>query len=236
MKRIFLAICLGIACSSMPAMAQDDGMSEVIVTAMRRESDTFDERVPAVGLKRVADFAVQEVSITGDTRDAGKRIAEVYQMIENAIRLAPKHGVQLAYGQRTVEPLTLQNYKSLALNGAGRPDTSRAVFLIKVPLSGPTSGVVAEKKIADFIKAVEPVGRAEFGETDDLTLSVVAPDQYRGAVADAIAEDARSMAAKLGPDYGVEIEGLNCPVEWTRASLSEVLLYIPYKLVVVPKR
>jgi hypothetical protein len=44
------------------------------------------------------------------------------------------------------------------------------------------------------------------------------------------------MAAKLGPDYGVEIEGLNRPVEWTRASLSEVLLYIPYKLVVVPKR
>ncbi len=211
-------------------------MSEVIVTAQRRESDTFDERVPAVGLRRVADFAVQEVSITGDTRDAGKRVAEVYQMIENAIRLASKQGVQLAYGKRTVEPLTLQNYKSLSLNSAGRPDTSRAVFLIKVPLSDQSSGGVAEKKIADFIKAVEPVGRAEFGGADDLTLSVVAPDQYRGAVADAIAADARAMAARLGPDYAVEIEGLNRPVEWSRASLSQVLLYIPYKLVVVPKR
>lgn len=235
MKRIFLAIGLGSTVCS-PAFAQDDGMSEVIVTAMRRESDTFDERVPAVGLRRVADFAVQEVSITGDTRDAGKRIAEVYQMIENAIRLAPKHGVQLAYGQRTIEPLTLQNYKSLALNGAGRPDTSRAVFLVKVPLNTQSFGMATEKAIADFIKAVAPVGRAEFGETDDLTLSVVAPDQYRGAVADAIAADARTMAAKLGSDYGVEIEGLNRPVEWTRASLSEVLLYIPYKLVIVPKR
>ena len=236
MKRIFLSVCL--ACAGWPAaaMAEDDGMAEVIVTATRRDSDGFDERVPAVGLKRIADFAVQEVSITGDTRDAGKRIAEVYQMIENAIRLAPKHGVQLAYGQRTVEPLTLQNYNTLALSGAGRPDTSRAVFLIKVPLGGTMSGVVAENKIAEFIKAVEPVGRAEFGNADDLTLSVVAPDQYRGAVADAIAADARTMAAKLGPDYGVEIEGLNRPVEWTRASLSEVLLYIPYKLVVVPKR
>lgn len=234
MKRIFLAFCL-VATPKL-ALAQDDGMSEVIVTAMRRESDSFDERVPAVGLKRVADFAVQEASIVGDTRDAGKRIGEVYQMIENAIRLAPKHSVQLAYGQRTVEPLTSQNYKSLVLGGAGRPDTSRAVFLIKVPLNGPTSGVMAEKKIADFIKAVEPVGRAEFSETDDLTLSVVAPDQYRSAVADAIATDARMIAAKFGPDYGVEIEGLSRPVEWTRASLSEVLLYIPYKLVVVPKR
>lgn len=236
MKRILLSVCLACAVWPAAAMAEDDGMAEVIVTATRRDSDGFDERVPAVGLKRIADFAVQEVSITGDTRDAGKRIAEVYQMIENAIRLAPKHGVQLAYGQRTVEPLTLQNYKTLALSGAGRPDTSRAVFLIKVPLGGTMSGVVAEKKIAEFIKAVEPVGRAEFGNADDLTLSVVAPDQYRGAVADAIAADARTMAAKLGPDYGVEIEGLNRPVEWTRASLSEVLLYIPYKLVVVPKR
>ncbi|MBX9663073.1 TonB-dependent receptor [Novosphingobium sp.] len=236
MKRIFVSVCLAGVLFPVTVMAQDNGMSEVIVTATRRDSDTFDERVPAVGLKRVADFAVQEVSITGDTRDAGKRIAEVYQMIENAIRLAPKQGVQLAYGERTVEPLTLQNYKTLSLSGAGRPDTSRAVFLIKVPLGGAVSGVVAEKKIADFIKAVEPVGRAEFGETEDLTLSVVAPDQYRGAVADAIAADARTMAAKLGPDYGVEIEGLNRPVEWARASLSEVLLYIPYKLVVVPKR
>jgi hypothetical protein len=236
MKRIFLAVCLATAAVPIPVAAQDDGMSEVIVTAQRREADTFDERVPAVGLRRVADFAVQEVSITGDTRDAGKRIAEVYQMIENAIRLAPKHGVQLAYGERTVEPLTVQNYESLSLGSGGRPDTSRAVFLIKVPLSNPSSGSVAEKKIADFIKAVEPVGRAEFGGTDDLTLSVVAPDQYRGAVADAIAADARAMASRLGPDYGVEIEGLNRPVEWSRASLSEVLLYIPYKLVVVPKR
>lgn len=236
MKRIFLAVCLATATAPLPVAAQDDGMSEVIVTAQRRESDTFDERVPAVGLRRVADFAVQEVSITGDTRDSGKRIAEVYQMIENAIRLAPKHGVQLAYGERTVEPLTVQNYKSLSLGSGGRRDTSRAVFLIKVPLSNPSSGSVAEKKIADFINAVEPVGRAEFGGTDDLTLSVVAPDQYRGAVADAIAADARAMAARLGPDYGVEIQGLNRPVEWSRASLSEVLLYIPYKLVVVPKR
>lgn len=174
--------------------------------------------------------------MTGDTRDQPKRVREVYQMIENAIKLAPKFGLQLAYGERTVEPLTLQNYSDLTLSNAGRPDTSRAVFLIKVPLSTTASGSAAEKKIAEFIKAVEPVGRAEFTGGDDLTLSVVAPDQYRGAVADAIAADAKAMATKLGPEYGVEIEGLNRPVEWTRANLSEVLLYIPYKLVIVPKR
>ena len=56
--------------ASPPASAQDEGMGEVIVTAMRRESDDFDERIPAVGLKRTADFAVVKVTVMGDTREA----------------------------------------------------------------------------------------------------------------------------------------------------------------------
>ena len=95
---------------------------------------------------------------------------------------------------------------------------------------------MAEAKIAAFVKAVKPVGRALMETSDDLTFSVVAPDQYRGAIADIIAADAKAMAAKLGDGYGVEIEGLNRPVEWARSGLSEVLLYIPYKLVIVPRR
>lgn len=237
MKRLLVSMLAGASLLPWPVHAQmDEGMQEVIVTASRREADNFDERVPVVGLRRTADFAVQEVSITGDTRDAGIRTREVYDMIANAIKAAPKYGIQLAYGERTVQPLTLGNYEDLTLTGGGRPDTSRATFLIKVPLTGAESGRTAEKRIDQFIKAVAPVGRAEFAGRDDLTLSVVAPDQYRGAIADAIAADAKAMAARMGDGYGVEIEGLNRPVEWTRSGLSEVLLYIPYKLVVVPRR
>ena len=43
------------------------------------------------------------------------------------------------------------------------------------------------------------------------------------------------MAAKFGPEYAVEVRGLNRPVEWSGAGLTEVLLYIPYELVIVPK-
>jgi hypothetical protein len=68
----------------------------------------------------------------------------------------------------------------------------------------------------------------------DLTLSVVGPDQYRGRIVDLIAADARATAAKLGPDYGVEASGLERPVEWSRASLTEVFLYLPYRYTVVP--
>jgi hypothetical protein len=72
-------------------------------------------------------------------------------------------------------------------------------------------------------------------ETGDATLSIIGPDQYRSQIADQVMEDARALAAKMGSNYSVTLEGLNMPVLWTRAGTSDVMLYIPYKLVVVPK-
>jgi len=69
----------------------------------------------------------------------------------------------------------------------------------------------------------------------DLTLSVVSPDQYRGQIIDLIAADAAASAAKFGPGYGVQVSGLDRPVEWARASLTEVALYLPASYTVRPK-
>ena len=80
------------------------------------------------------------------------------------------------------------------------------------------------------------VGRALLEADDDLTLSVVNPDQYRSQVVDLVAADARATAARLGSEYAVEARGLDRPVEWSRASLTEVFLYVPYSYTVVPKR
>lgn len=227
---------LGMLAGAPQALAQDEGLAEVVVTAQRREAEDYTADMPAVGLRRKADFAVIEVAVMGDSRDKAERESEIYDMIRSAITAAPRGNVQLAYGERTLQPLTLANYRELTLNNDGRPDSQRTHFLVKVPLSGAMDAQGAQAAITAFVKSVKPVGRAQMIETDDLTLSVVAPDQYRGAIADAIAADAKAMAARLGPDYGVEIEGLNRPVEWARAGLSEVLLYMPYRLVVVPRR
>jgi hypothetical protein len=104
-----------------PALAQDDvGQGEVVVTASRRESDGYDEKIPLIGLRRRADFAVQEVAITGDTRDSTARHNEMFAMIRGAIELAGKRGVQLAIGDTVIEPLTLANYRSLTLTKDSR--------------------------------------------------------------------------------------------------------------------
>lgn len=228
----------GVAASVLcvePVWAQMEAQ-EIMVTAMRRDTDDYDSNRPAVGLKRTADFAVQEVTITGDTRDPEKRADEIYAMLASAIADAPRSTVALAFGKETIQAVTLKNYHDLTLEKDSRPDTQKITFLVKAPLQSGGDAKGAQAKINAFVKGVKPIGRALMETSDDLTLSVVAPDQYRPAIADAVAADAKSLAQNLGPDYGVEIEGLNRPVEWARSGTSEVLLYIPYRLTLVPKR
>ena len=223
--------------SAVPAVAQVIGNQEIVVTGLRREASDYDERIPAVGLRRVADYAVQEVVITGDTRDPDKRHDEIYQMIRGAIELAQKKGgIELATGEMIIEPLTLANYRNLTLKNDGRPDSDKTSFLIKTRLSGDVDAKEALNRISAFMKAVPAVGRAEMKPAGDLTLSVVGPDQYRAQIVDLVAADARATAARLGPDYAVEAKGLDRPVEWSRASLTEVFLYVPYSYSVVPKK
>jgi hypothetical protein len=205
------------------------------VTGSRREAESYDERVPAVGLRRTADFAIQPITVTGDTRDPDTRHEEIYQTIRKAIESAGAQGVQLAFGDAIVEPLTLANYRNLTLKKDNRPDSDRVELLVKAPLAGSTDAREATARIDRFLKSVKPVGRALIEANDDMTLSIVAPDQYRSAIGKIVAEDAAAMAGKFGPAYAVEVRGLNRPVEWARASLTEVLLYVPYELVIVPK-
>lgn len=221
--------------SAVPGFAQTAEAQEVVVTGARREAADYSETMPIITLRRTADFAVQEVKIAGDTRDTAKRRDEIYAMIRGAIELSGKYGVELATGDYVVEPLTLANYRNLPLANDGRPDTDRTVFLVKTRLTSGVDAKGALDRITRFISAVPSVGRAEMKAQDDLTLSVVNPDQYRAQIIELIAADAGATAAKFGAGYGVEVKGLDRPVEWARASLTEVFLYLPAAYVVRPK-
>lgn len=219
-----------------PALAQDFSEAEVVVTGTRRQTDGFDESRPVVGLRRAADFAILHVTVAGDTRDQEKRRSEILAMVKSAIEIASRSGVELATGNDVVEPLTLANYRNLGFTNDNRPDTDRTSFLAKVRIGNGVDGAAARDRINRFIKAVPAVGRAEIrGSGGDFTLSLVGPDRFRGEILDIIAADAKAISARLGPDYGVEIKGLDRPVEWSRAGLTEVFLYVPYNMVVRPK-
>jgi hypothetical protein len=227
--------CAVSAALAVPASAQDLQNAEVVVTGSRVDQEDYSRDMPAVGLRRTADFLVQQVTIRGDTRDQKQRRQEIHEMLARAIALASKHGVELAFGDYILTPLTAATVDDLVIKNDTRPDSERVDFLVKAPLAGKESGTAAEQRISDYVEAVPEVGRAQMDESGDATLSVVGPDSYRGQIADKVADDARAMAARMGEGYAVKVEGLNMPVQWARSGASEVMLYIPYKLVVVPK-
>ena len=229
---MLLPLVIGIAA---PALAQDLERQEIIVvTGSRIEQDDYSDVQPAVGLRRKADFLVQEVAIRGDTRDPKQREIEIRAMLRKAIDMAGKAGVELAQGDYIVTKLTLENAAELELKDDRRPDSQRIDFLVKASLAGRTVEQ-AQAAIAKFIDDVPEVGRAQMDEMGDAKLSVVGPDSYRPAVIAAVVEDAKRQAAVLGDEYGVELTGLNMPVQWARSGPGEVLLFIPYELKVRPR-
>ena len=229
---LLLALGLGLTTA---AHGQDLQSQEIMVTGSRIEQDDYQRDMPAVGLRRTADFLVQEVIIRGDTRDPKQRAAEIRQMLERAVRMAGQHGVQLAYGDYILTPLTENNLNEITLSSDIRPDSQKIEFLVKAPLDGKESGTAAEERIENYVEAVPEVGRAQMDLAGDSSLSIVGPDQYRVQIADKVMEEARTLSARMGAEYAVTLEGLNMPVLWTRSGPSEVMLYVPYKLVIVPK-
>lgn len=230
------------------AQAQDINEGEVVVTGTRARQVYIDPRtnrrieteedasgLPSVGLRRRADFALLPVVVSGDTRELDQRREEILTMVRSALALAGRSGIELATGDFFVVPLTTGNYRTLAFLGDGRPDSERVAFFIKTRLGASADEAnQAITRLEQFISKVPAAGRAEMRAGGPLTLSIVAPDQYRGPLLDLIAKDALAIAARFGPQQQVEAHGLDRPVEWRRAGATEVFLYIPHRMVFRP--
>ena len=235
MKALITATMLSVAAPA-PAPAQ-----EVIVTAQRRGYNSGDAAYsngvvatsrPIINLRRTADYAVQTVRVAGDARDFTTRRDDLRATIRNMIAGAAKAGVELATGDYVLEPLTLATYGRLGFAGDGRPDTDQTTFLVKVRLTPGMTIETARAQIAKFAAAMPVVGRSKVTVFGDLTLSVVNPDQYRGQIIDLIAADAAVSASKFGSGSGVDVSGLDRPVEWARGGAIEVFLFLPASYIV----
>ena len=248
LRRTILASVM-LAALAVPAQAQDLNQGEVVVTGSRARQVYIDPRtnraieteeddsssVPTIGLRRQADFALLPVIIAGDTREQEARRQEILTMVRSALDLAGRSGIELAVGDFFVVPLTANNFRTLAFYGDGRPDSERVAFFIKTRLGANADEAnQAITRLEQFVRSVPRAGRAEMRANGPLTLSIVAPDQYRSRILDLIAEDGRAVAGRFGPDLRIEAHGLARPVEWRRAGATEVFLYIPYRMIFRP--
>jgi hypothetical protein len=229
-----MSAALLLAVTAGGALAQDSSniRGEVRVSAVRGSGDGyFKESVPVIGLRRLADGAIQDILVTSDSRDANVRRQEIHAMLEAAIRRADAAGVELVTGSFELTPVTLANYRELPLRMGRRSDTSEVV--VKTKLAGPADSAL--RRIDGFIKAVPATGRSLVEKNGAMQLTIVNPDQYRGSVIKLIAEESRRTSNAFGADYGVTVSGLDRHLVWNQASENEVFLYIPYSFTVLPK-
>jgi hypothetical protein len=236
MKARLLLAVLAVGIAAVPLSAQEGsgpGLGEVVVTANRLNARYAQQDRPVIGLRRQADSAVMQVSISSDSRDEADRKREIHAMLVSALDRASAAGVEMVTGSFELVPVIKANYQELPFFGAGRVDTSQVSFMVKTKLAGSVTN--AEKKLSDFVKSVPKTGRGAIDKGGGVTLTIIDPDQYRGAIVKLVAENARAQAAVFGPDYAVQVSGIDGQLFWSQVSNTDVFLYIPYRFTIVPK-
>jgi hypothetical protein len=236
MKHSTFLLAAALVAVAIPLSAQTTkgaALGEVIVTGNRLNAGYAQENRPVIGLRRQADSAVQTISFSSDSREEATRKREIHTMLAAAMDKAAAAGVELVIGNFELTPVTKANYQELPLNWAGRVDTSKVDVMVKVKLGGST--VSAEQRIDAFVKTLARNGRGAIDKSGGLTLTIINPDQYRDDIVKLVAEDARTRAAIFGPDYAVQVSGIDGQIFWSQVSGTDVFLYIPYRYTVVPK-
>jgi hypothetical protein len=225
-RRLLLTCLAALFCAS-PAWAQ---FEEIVVTGSRINSDGY-SRIPAIVLERRADFLVQRIRLTNDTRAEDGRIKEIDKTIQDMLADAVKRpGIALGYGDDFLIPLTSNNHEVPLEKGSKRPDTSATELYVKMALSEKDNVPKAVAELTAFIKKARLSGRTEIEPEGDVGLSLVTPEKYRYDIIGKITEDAKRLQATVGSQCKIEIHGLSNRVSWQRSDVSQLTLYIPYEV------
>ncbi|MBY8825094.1 hypothetical protein [Sphingomonas colocasiae] len=240
-----------------PALFAQDGAGEIVVTAQRLSNSVSPIQLaspnpPVIGLKRMADSAVRTIEIVSDSREAGMRRREVQAMLLDAIDRAKRDGFNLVTGQFELVEVTRANWQDQFPGLAGKPnateddededdededdaapaafedDGSTATVRLKVKTKLDGSIGSAQQKIGAFVKSVPANGRAQIQPRGGLALTIINPEQYRDEIYRRIAAGAKHANSFYGPDYGLDVTGLDQGIAWKQVSNTEVFLYIPY--------
>lgn len=220
-------ITLTLLITSLPCLAQD-AVEEVIVTGAM-DGESYYE-MPAITLKKPADYLVQHVDIINDSRSKELRNDEIRQTLQNLVDGAKKHeGIQISFGNTFLQDLDAKD-KSLVFNeNKSHADTSHFNISIKLKINDKKTVKQQVDELATFIKNAKKVGRTEIDIDNDIDLSIVNPEKFRYEILAKIAKENQQLKNAVGSDCAITLDGLSNRVKWERSSIGELTLYIPYK-------
>jgi len=237
-----LLISVALLCAAGPALAQDEASEEIVVTAARYNNAYQNFSLPHVSRLRRADFAVRNLTISSDTRDATQRRQELQQALQSLTRFSDRSArVSVALiaededesGQARVVTFTVE--KALeSLRPTGRPDTSQVTIVVRTAVGAGDDLDAVDARFNAFVRAIPHPGRVET-QLGGMELTLANPQQYRAGLIADIAADASQISATLGPGYGARLEGLESPIAWRRAGDLDLRLFVPYRMVILPR-
>ena len=260
MKALAFAVLGCLAFVASPLLAQDDdsGSNEIIVTGTRNSLSrpgVIIQPPPVIGLKRIADSAVRTIEIVSDSREEAMRKREVQAMLLDAIDRAKRDGFSLVTGQFELVEVTRANWQDQFPALAGKEDstgddeddddddngkaapafedsagTATVHLKVKTKLEGSIGS--AQLKINAFVKSVPATGRSQIRQKGALALTIINPEQYRDEIYSRIATGSKHAVTFYGPEYGLDVTGLDKSIAWKQVSNTEVFLYIPYEFAV----
>ena len=208
----------------------------MVVTAERRGNIgrvpvAIDMQVPHVVLARRADNLITTVRVVCDTRDPTRRVNELKTTLRNMVR-GQDGQIELGVGQGVIGRFDETMLDKVIQPDNSAADTSEAVVVIKTHVMPGDSFDAATARITAYIDHTAKEGRTEILREQDWDLTLINPEQYRGAIIAKVAADAHDAAGAFGPGYGVRVDGLQQKVEWRQSGPLELSLFIPYTLVV----
>lgn len=215
----------GLTLATLPALAQE--MTEEIVVTGIRASEMY-EAMPAVTLKKTADFMVQRIKIVNDSRSEEQRNTEIRETLQNLSNGAKKNnGLQISYGDDYLQPLDPKD-PTLVFTQDSRADTSVFYLSVKQKINPEKPPIQQKDELIKFIKGASKSGRTEIDIPSGIDLSIVSPERYRNEIIKKIGEENQDIKRSIGENCTLTIDGLGNRVEWEQSGMIELMLYIPY--------
>jgi hypothetical protein len=223
MKRSLVGGIL-LSVTTIGALAQSE---EIVVTAQRR-SEGYNE-MPAISLKKPADFLVQEIELINDSRSPDLRKKEIIATMEGMLkRAAAEKNIALSYGEGFLLPIDLTDESLQIIENKKHSDTSSVRIFVKITLTGGDNTKTRISDLRKFIVRTQVVGRTEIEPQGDIGLSIVNPEKYRYEILSKIAAENAQLTKTMHAKCHVKLGGLASRVQWERTDVAELTLYIPY--------
>ena len=218
---------LGAALLVYSPSASAQALEEVVVTARMQTDGYYD--MPAITVKKAADFLVQKIRLVNDSRNPSRRREEIIDTIAGLLKTSRRiDGIELSYGDGFLVPVNINDDSLQLINDRDRIDTSFVDIFVKVRLGDPEDTKARIGELRRFIRAGSKTGRTEIDALGDVGLSIVGPEQYRYEILAKITEENQKIRDIVGEDCKITIGGLEGRVDWERTGVGELTLYIPY--------